>query len=292
MNARIGDTQQERPSQSASPEPEPQTSDLTRSGGADVGKAIGPAASSRSGKEAPDRGQPNCNDGRRSSTAEMDALRAAIAAELEIAWPLTPSEVLERLEGRGLHVSLGVVTRQLRVLRDAGEVPVVCIADGRRDNGGADAGPAERAAGRQARTAARAAAAAERARNAVRIAKAIATGDHELAARFRALLPAAAAPAASVDPDEALAAALVLMLGDRLRRGRAFQLFARRLGRGDDVFLRVLAWDPAGRELAISARADRLEVGLVKLLRTLDENAREAAEVDRQRPAHAGGRRA
>lgn len=60
-------------------------------------------------------------------------------------------------------------------------------------------------------------------------------------------------------------------LARRLRGGRAFQVFMRRLGPGDVVYVSALAWDADENIVEIKASADELETALVQLFRNIDQ---------------------
>lgn len=56
-----------------------------------------------------------------------------------------------------------------------------------------------------------------------------------------------------------------------LQGGRAFQLFARRLGPADVVYVSALAWGPDDNVVEVKASAMTLREALVQLLSNLDQ---------------------
>lgn len=64
---------------------------------------------------------------------------------------------------------------------------------------------------------------------------------------------------------------LAEQLARRLRGGRAFQVFLRRLGPGDVVYVSALAWGADGNIVEIKASADELDTALVQLFRNIDQ---------------------
>jgi hypothetical protein len=63
---------------------------------------------------------------------------------------------------------------------------------------------------------------------------------------------------------------LAEQLARRLRGARVFQLFARRLGPGDVVYVSALAWDADENIVEAKASAMELEQALLQLLSNLD----------------------
>lgn len=63
---------------------------------------------------------------------------------------------------------------------------------------------------------------------------------------------------------------LAQLLKRRLRGSRAFQIFARRLGPHDVVYVSALAWGPDDNIVEVKASAMELEDALLQLFQNLD----------------------
>jgi hypothetical protein len=63
---------------------------------------------------------------------------------------------------------------------------------------------------------------------------------------------------------------LAELLEKRLQDGRAFHLFARRLGPGDVVYLSAFAFGPDGNVVEVKASAFKFADALVQLFNNLD----------------------
>lgn len=64
---------------------------------------------------------------------------------------------------------------------------------------------------------------------------------------------------------------LAEQLKRRLRGARAFQLFVRKLGPGDVVYVSALAWGADGNIVEVKASADELDAALLQLFLNLDQ---------------------